>query len=77
MPVPTSQISPILSRRSLLWLGAAGMLAGVLSSFHATAVGAEEEKRAERDQKPLLVGGSILPMATMQGSRRMANALSF
>jgi hypothetical protein len=49
---PTSQTSPALSRRNLLWLGAAGVLTAALPTLHSAAVIAEEENPANADKKP-------------------------
>lgn len=47
--MPTSRTSPVLSRRSLAWLLAAGALVLVLPTFRAEpAAAAGEEKRSER-----------------------------
>jgi hypothetical protein len=50
--VPASQTSPVLSRRNLLWLGAAGALTGVLPTLRSAAVAAEEKKPADADKRP-------------------------
>ena len=44
---PTSQTSPVLSRRNLLWLGAAAVLTSVLPMFHTVAAVAEQRKTME------------------------------
>ncbi len=54
MLVPTSQSSPVLSRRNLLWLGAAGVLTGVVPTLRSAPALAEEEKPAEQAKKSLL-----------------------
>jgi dipeptidyl aminopeptidase/acylaminoacyl peptidase len=51
MLVPTSQTSPVLSRRNLLWLGAAGTLTSILPTFHAASVEADEEKSTHEGEK--------------------------
>ena len=57
MLVPTSQTSPVLSRRNLLWLGAAAVLTGVLPTFRLAPAEADEpagkpaktQAKAEKD----------------------------
>ena len=46
MLVPTSQTSPVLSRRNLLWLGAAATLLLALPTFRSAPAVAEENKPA-------------------------------
>ena len=52
MLVPTSQTSSVLSRRSLLWLGAAGVLTGVLPTLRSTSAVADEEKQSYAGKRP-------------------------
>jgi len=52
MLVPTSQTSPVLSRRNLLWLVAAGVLLVVLPTLRSAPAMADEEK-------PAALGGTI------------------
>jgi Tol biopolymer transport system component len=47
---PTSQTSPVLSRRNLLWLGAAGALTGILPTLRAAPTQADEEKSAHEQE---------------------------
>jgi hypothetical protein len=51
MLVPTSQTSPVLSRRNLLGLVAAAFLTCVLPTFHAAPAVAEQEKAADKKSK--------------------------
>lgn len=51
MLAPVSQTSPVLSRRNLLWLGAAGALTGVLPTLRSAPVVAQEKKPADTDRK--------------------------
>jgi hypothetical protein len=53
MLVPASQTSPLLSRRNLLWLGAAGVLTAVLPTFRVLSAAAGEEKSSAEGQKTL------------------------
>jgi Tol biopolymer transport system component len=53
MLVPASQTSPTLSRRNLLWLGAAGALSTVLPTIRAASAVTDEDKPAEQAQKSL------------------------
>jgi hypothetical protein len=52
MLVPTSQTSAVLSRRNLLWLGAAAVLMIVLPTFRAASVAAEDDKMASENSQP-------------------------
>ena len=48
MLVPTSQTSPVLSRRNLLWLWAVVVLTLAVPTFHTAPVAADENKSAEK-----------------------------
>ena len=63
MLVPTSQSSPVLSRRNLVCLVAAGTLMIVLPTFRVAAVAADEEK-------PATIGKETAPNSVQEkGSR--------
>ena len=51
--VPASQSSPMLSRRNLLCLGAAGAMTVLLPTLRSTTAAEDEEKPAEQGKKPL------------------------
>ncbi len=55
MLVPTSQTSPVLSRRHLLWLGVAGALMLLLPTLRATPAAAD-------DKKPVTLGKKRPPL---------------
>ena len=52
MLVPTSQTSPVLSRRNLLGLVAMGVMMIALPTFRSASIAAEEEKPATAETKP-------------------------
>ena len=55
MLVPTSQTSPALSRRNILWLVTAGVIMLLLPTLRSSPVAAEEEK-------PATVGKKLPPL---------------
>lgn len=52
MLVPASQTSPVLSRRNLLLLGAAGAVTAMLPTLRLVSVMADEEKPASESERP-------------------------
>ena len=61
MLVPTSRTSPVLSRRNLLWLVAAGVLMLVLPIFRTAPAVAEEKKPASQNDDITRIGvGSLI-----------------
>ena len=51
MLMPTSQTSPVLSRRQVLWLGMAVLLTLTLPTFRSAPVAADENKSATQPEK--------------------------
>jgi hypothetical protein len=58
MLVPVSQTCHTLSRRNLLWLGAAALLLAVLPTFHSAPVAADENKWDREIKKAIESAGA-------------------
>jgi Tol biopolymer transport system component len=72
MLAPTSRTNPVLSRRNLLWLGAAGLLTTILPTIHSAPAAAEEHKQEDVIKKP--VSGRIYLYAYMNVKSKGTNS---